>query len=142
MPHFEAFGMINLQYKVRICHKLHNKDTMRLNDKTSYYLFRRYVVTFVALVSNLWNLQFWAIARIGKKGLPAKLYTPSTLNIALIQCLTWQWHTQLIMCAENVKSWFKSWGFPFTFQAYFLPHTLNCMCVSLFKFHIWILEQF
>ena len=23
-----------------------------------------------------------------------------------------------------------------------LPHTLNCMCVSLFKFHICILEQF
>ena len=47
-----------------------------------------------------------------------------------------------IMCAENVKSWFKSWVFPFTFQAYILHHTLNCMCVSLFKFHIWILEQF
>ena len=22
------------------------------------------------------------------------------------------WHTQLIVCAENVKSWFKSWVFP------------------------------
>ena len=52
------------------------------------------------------------------------------------------WRTQLIVCAENVKSWFKSWVFPFTFQAYIQPHTLNCMCVSLFKFHIWILEQF
>ena len=52
------------------------------------------------------------------------------------------WHTQLIVCAENVKSWFKSWVFPFTFQAYILPHTLNCMCVSLFKFHFGILEQF
>ena len=64
-------------------------------------------------------------------------YIPSTLNIKLIQ-----WHTQLIVCAENDKSWFKSWVFPFTFQAYILPHTLNCMCVSLFKFHICILEQF
>ena len=53
-----------------------------------------------------------------------KLYIPSTLNIDLIL-----WHTQLILCAENVKSWFKSWVFPFTFQAYILPHTLNCMCV-------------
>ena len=37
---------------------------------------------------------------------------------------------------ENVKSWFKSWFFPFTFLAYILPHTLNCMCVlySNFKF--------
>ena len=32
--------------------------------------------------------------------------------------------------------------FPFTFQAYILPHTLNCMCVSLLKFHIWISKQF
>ena len=46
------------------------------------------------------------------------------------------------MCAENVKSWFKSWVFHFTFQAYTLPHTLNCMCVSVFEFHFWILEQF
>ena len=30
-----------------------------------------------------------------------KLYIPSTLNIDLIL-----WHTQLIACAENVKSWF------------------------------------
>ena len=52
------------------------------------------------------------------------------------------WHTQLNVCAWNVNSWFKSWVFPFTFQAYILPHTLNFMCVSLFKFHIWILEQF
>ena len=62
-----------------------------------------------------------------KSTIHPKLYIPSTLNIDLIL-----WHTQLIVCAENVKSWFKS----FTFQAYTLPHTLNCMCVSLFKFHI------
>ena len=61
----------------------------------------------------------------------AKLNIPSTLNIDLIL-----WHTQLIVCAENFKSWFKSWVFPFTFQAYILLHTLNCMCDSLFKFHI------
>ena len=54
----------------------------------------------------------------------AKLYMPSTLNIDPIL-----WHTQLIVCAENVKSWFRSWVFPFTIQA--LPHALNCMCVSL-----------
>ena len=47
-----------------------------------------------------------------------KLYIPSTLNIDLIL-----WHTQLIVCAEIVKSWFKSWVFPFTFQGYILTHT-------------------
>ena len=63
----------------------------------------------------------------------AKLYTPSTLNIDLIL-----WHTQFIKCAENVKSWV----FPLTFQAYILPHTLNCICVNLFKFHILIFKHF
>ena len=37
---------------------------------------------------------------------------------------------------------FKSWIISFTFQAYTLPHTLNCIFVSLFKFHIWILKSF
>ena len=63
--------------------------------------------------------------------LEPKLYTPSTLNIDLIL-----WHTQFIVCAENIKPWFKSGVFPFTFQAYILSHTLNCTCVSLFEFHI------
>ena len=67
----------------------------------------------------------------------SKLHIPSTLNIDLIL-----WHTQLIVCAENVKSWSQSWFIAFTFQAYTLPHSLNCMYVSLFKFHIWILKQF
>ena len=66
-----------------------------------------------------------------------KLYIPSTLNIDFNL-----WHTQLIVWAENVKSCVKSWVFPFTFQAYILPHTLNCKCFSLLIFHIWILEQF
>ena len=30
MPHFKAFGMMNLQYGIRICHKIHNKGTMSL----------------------------------------------------------------------------------------------------------------
>ena len=42
---------------------------------------------------------------------------PNTLNI------------DLILCAENVKSWIKSWVIYFTFQAYTLPHTLNCIFV-------------
>ena len=52
---------------------------------------------------------------------------PSTLNIDLIL-----WHTHSIVCAKKVKSWFKSWLFPFTFRAYTLPQTLDCICVSLF----------
>ena len=28
MPHFKAFGMINLQYVIKICHKIQNKGIM------------------------------------------------------------------------------------------------------------------
>ena len=70
---------------------------------------------------------------VESSGPMTKLYIPSTLNIDLIL-----WHTHFIVCAENVKSWV----FPFTFQAYILPHTLNCVRVSLLKFHIKIFEQF
>ena len=56
--------------------------------------------------------------------LPLELYIPSTLNIDLKL-----WQTQLIMCAENVKSLSKSWVFTFDFQAYTLPHILNSMYV-------------
>ena len=55
----------------------------------------------------------------------------STLNIHLIL-----WHTQSNVCAENVKSWIKSWVIAFTFQACTLPYIWNCICVSLFRFHI------
>ena len=93
------------------------------------YLLFDYLALFL---EHVWRFQN------SSKVMPrANLYIPSTLNIDIIL-----WHTQLNVCAENVKSWFKSWFFPFTFQAYILPHTLNCMCVSLFKFHIWILEHF
>ena len=54
-----------------------------------------------------------------------KLYIPSTLNIDLIL-----WLTQLIVCAVK----FKSWVISFTFQAYTLSHTLNCICVLNFMF--------
>ena len=53
----------------------------------------------------------WAYLVFIFKPMP-KLYIPSTLK-------------HLIVCAENAKSWFKSWGFPFTFQAYILPLELN-----------------
>ena len=28
MPHFKAFGMMNFQYELRFCRKIHNKGTM------------------------------------------------------------------------------------------------------------------
>ena len=72
-----------------------------------------------------------------KLSLYAKLSTPSTLNIDFIQ-----WHTQLIMCAVKWITHDLIHDFHFTFQAYALPHTLNGICVGLFKFYTWILRQF
>ena len=59
-----------------------------------------------------------------------KLYTPSTPNIDLIL-----WHTHWIVCAVKSITHELIHDFHFTFQAYTLPHTLNGICVSLFKFH-------
>ena len=59
-------------------------------------------------------------------------YIPSTLNVDLIL-----WHTQLIVCAKNIKSWVIH----FTFQAYTMPWLCPInwiVCVSLFEFHNWI----
>ena len=77
------------------------------------------IATFISLGSQIMQFTFWS-----------KLCIPSTLNTDLIL-----WHTHLIVYAVN-KSWFKSWIISSTFQAYTLPHTLNGVCVSLFKFHI------
>ena len=59
-----------------------------------------------------------------------KLYTPSTPNIDIIL-----WHTHWIVCAVKLITHDLIHDFHFTFQAYTLPHTLNGMFVSLFKFH-------
>ena len=39
MPHFKAFGMINLKYEIRSCQKIDNKGTM---TKTSYNSFGQF----------------------------------------------------------------------------------------------------
>ena len=99
---------------------------------SSFYFRVSKLVKFLAKIGDTYSKEIVVLFEQTYIVIPCpKLYIPSTLNIDLILC-----HTQLIVCAENVKSWFKSWFFPFTFQAYILPHTLNCMCVSLFKFHI------
>ena len=103
-------------------------------------------LSFISCLKFSWNIKIYTTIWIDRctlyvgktQSMPdTKLYIPSAPNIDIIL-----WHTQLIVCAENIKSWFKSWVFPLTFQAYILLYTLDCMCVSLSKFHIWILEQF
>ena len=73
-------------------------------------------------------MSFWAPQN--KSELEAKLYTPSTLNIDFIQ-----WHTQLNVCAVKLIAHDLIHDFHFTFQAYTMHHTLNGICVSLFKCH-------
>ena len=116
-------------FLVRICKKKEKKYTF---SKVSFELFNYWMN-----ISVSWGHEGrirgkkWPAERGRKINRKPKLYIPSTLNIDLIL-----WHTQLIVCAENIKSWLKSWVFHFTFQAYTMPHTLNCMYVSLFEFHI------
>ena len=52
-----------------------------------------------------------------------KFYIPSTLNIDLLL-----WHTQLIVCAENVKSWFKHRFFLSLFKRISCPYTELYLC--------------
>ena len=58
-----------------------------------------------------------------------KLYIPSTLNIDLIL-----WHTQLIVCVENVKSWFKSWVFSFHFSSLYPAPYIEFYLNFIFEF--------
>ena len=63
----------------------------------------------------------------------SKIYIPSTLELL--------WRTQLAYTIDCVCSKMSNHGLNhglllFTFQPYNLPHTLNCICVSLFEFHI------
>ena len=104
-------AQLNLLFHHPLPVKLLTRWAISLSKQIERYLSRIFLITKALLW--LFSMQ------------STNLYIPSTLNIDLIL-----WHTQLIVCAENVKSWFKSRGFPLTFQAYILPHTLNCMCVS------------
>ena len=138
MQHFRADNRMSFE-KI--------KNRCRWNDPQSHSCFQVHRATYMQWLcawrykqSYIYQM-IWCLVLVGSSCHSlypkTKLYIPSTLNIDPIL-----WHTQLIVCAENVKSWFKSWVISFTFQAYTLPHALNCIYVSLFKFHIWILKQF
>ena len=86
-------------------------------------------------LDTLWSKTFWSPIWFSY---PCQSYISHVLKILCLYCDTHNW----LRVHQNVKSWFKSWVTSFTFQAYTLPHILNCICVSLFKFLIWILNQF
>ena len=50
MSHFKAFGTMNLQYEVRIYHKIHEKGTM---SKFQYKLLSFYVFTKKLIASDV-----------------------------------------------------------------------------------------
>ena len=68
-------------------------------------------ITTVSIPFYLFSVHSSLKSKLTGCSLSKVIYIPSTLNIGLILC-----HTQLIVGAENVKSWFKSWVFPFTFK--------------------------
>ena len=126
---FVRFARLELAV-IKLCHFMDVMATKKILEKNlfhqgkySFFLLFLFVQNATELdkTDRNWGCNQSSIPQVG------------TLNTDYLL-----WQTQLIVCAVNVKSWF----FPFTFQAYTLPHTLNCMCVAPFKFHIWILEQF
>ena len=38
MPHFKAFGMMNLQYEIRICHEIHDKGPTLIATQVTIFL--------------------------------------------------------------------------------------------------------
>ena len=40
MPHFKAFGMMNLQYEIGICHKIHDEGTTSKCQHKLLHLFK------------------------------------------------------------------------------------------------------
>ena len=80
---------------------------------------------FTKIPTQLGHFFFLSVSFVQSCNNP-KLNTPSTLNIDLML-----WHAQLIVCAENVKSWFKSWVNSFTFQAY--TRDIHIECSKQFK---------
>ena len=50
MPHFKAFRMMNLQYEVRICHKIYNKGTIQV---TIFLSGTDVILTFARTVTLL-----------------------------------------------------------------------------------------
>ena len=64
-----------------------------------------------------------SFAKVNHRQTVKVMYTKySRINLIL-------WHTQLIVYAEKVKSWFKSCVFPFTFQASLYPAPYIELCV-------------
>ena len=54
-----------------------------------------------------------------------------------LYCGTHNW-----LCVQKMLNHGLNHGFFLSLSKLISIYTLSCMCVSLFKFHIWILEQF
>ena len=80
------------------------------------------------------NILFWEYLEV-RCFRPKNQRDPATLSheqgthsakiVLIVECV-----------CRNVKSWIKSWVIYLTFKSHALAHTLNCICVSLFKFRI------
>ena len=107
------FSYHDYPYNYHNHYDYHNKRLVfyMIQIWVDYLRFLSWITAAKSLTFLPWD--FWLVKK-------SKLYIPSTLNSK-------HWPYTV---AENVKSRFNSWVFPFNFQAYILPHTLNCMCVS------------
>ena len=56
MPHIKAFGMMNLQYEIRICHEIHDKGT---TSKCQHKLLSFYLSGTDVNIGHLKNIEFF-----------------------------------------------------------------------------------
>ena len=71
MPHFKAFGMMNLQYVIRICYKIHNKGTMSQGKIQVTIFLSGTDVTSASAPTKLWTnrvcTEVWANIETGDR---------------------------------------------------------------------------
>ena len=94
-------------------------NSNKIRKKNNLIIFYFFFESNLIISYNLWVMS---------RSFTSKVDIPSTLNIDLIL-----WHTQLIVCAENVKSWFKSRVFLLLFKLISCPiHWNVCFLAYLY----------
>ena len=66
MPHLKAFGMMNLQYEIIICHKIHDKGIM---SKCQYKLLFKWDRRYHKFQVELFNLKHLITCNVSAQSL-------------------------------------------------------------------------
>ena len=128
---------------MRAHHDFRGSKTTDMVRKKSCVLASIFFLTNAQWGKKFHEIKFvWPDNSQTRKRVPygAHYAQPSVLAVWELVGVVWKGTTIDCGCSKMLNHGLNHVFFSFTFQAYTLPHTLNCMCVSLFKFHIWILK--